>query len=111
MAGEAQVIANLNAWHARTAAAVVALAQNWAAQMEASAKQNARWTDRTSHARHGLFGTVEVRGNRVFILLGHSVDYGVFLELAHDGRYAILKPTIDAAVPEIYRTYQRLFTP
>jgi len=109
VAGEAQVIANLNAWHARTAADVVALAQNWAGRLEASAKQNAPWQDRTTHARQGLFGTVEVRGSRVFILLGHSMDYGVFLELAHDGRYAILKPTVDAAIPEIYRTYQQLF--
>ena len=109
MAGADRVIKNLQAWADRQTAAVVALAQNWAGELEARAKEGRPWTDRTSNARQGLFGRVDVEGKTVFIRLAHSVYYGIFLELARDGKYAILKPTVDAAVPEIYRTYKELW--
>lgn len=104
-----EVKRNLDEWVKRQRAAVVALANNWAGQLEGRAKANAPWTDRTANARNGLFGSTEVRGNETFIRLGHSVEYGIFLELANDGRFAILKPTIDRAVPDIHRSYKKLW--
>lgn len=109
MAGEREVVRNLRDWADRRRAAIVALAQNWAETIEGRAKENAPWRDRTGQARAGLRGETVAGRNEVKIALAHSVDYGVFLELARDGRYAILKPTLDAAVPEIYRTYKRLW--
>lgn len=109
MAGADEVIRNLRDWAERRRAAVIALAQDWAGTLEARTKQNAPWRDRTGNARNGLTGSVAVSRNEVKIALGHSVDYGVFLELARDGKYAILKPTLDAAVSEIYETYERLW--
>lgn len=109
MPGADQVVANLKAWADRRRGAVIALAQDWAGQLEGKAKEGRPWIDRTSNARTGLFGTVEVKGDQVLIRLGHAVEYGPFLELAQDGKYAILKPTLDAAVPEIYATYKRLW--
>lgn len=109
MAGEQQVIRNLRDWGQRRRAAVVALAQNWAGTLEGRAKEKGSWQDRTGLARGGLRGEVIVGRNEVKIALAHSVEYGVFLELARDGRYAILKPTLDAAVPQIYATYKRLW--
>ncbi|HHY95087.1 MAG TPA: HK97 gp10 family phage protein [Firmicutes bacterium] len=109
MAGGDEVVRNLRDWAERRRAAVVALAQDWAGELEARAKKNAPWKDRTGNARNGLTGGVLLGRNEVKITLAHSVSYGVFLELARDGRYAILKPTLDAAVPEIYRTYERMW--
>ena len=109
MAGSEQVISNLRGWAEKRPEAVVALAQDWAGQLEATAKQRAPWQDRTGNARAGLRGETVVGSNEVKIILAHSVDYGIFLELARDGRYAILKPTLDAATPDIYRTYKRLW--
>ncbi len=109
MGGADEVTKNLEAWAERQRAAVVMLAKNWAGQLEGRAKQDAPWTDRTSNARNGLFGSTEVRGNDVFIRVAHSMEYGVSLELGYDGRYAILKPTINKAAPEIERTYRRLW--
>jgi len=111
MPGGEEVIGNMKDWAERRREAVIALAKNWAGQLEGRAKENAPWENRTHNARNGLFGTTELRGlmrNEVVIRLGHSVEYGVFLELARDGRYAILKPTIDAAIPEIWDSYKRL---
>ncbi|MBT9177463.1 MAG: hypothetical protein DDT20_01796 [Firmicutes bacterium] len=100
---------NLTDWAARQRAAVIALAKNWAGQLEGQAKQDAPWKDRTGNARAGLFGSTAVKGNQVFIRVAHSMDYGVLLELGYDGRFAILKPTIDKAIPEIFSSYRRLW--
>jgi len=107
--GAAKVNKNLDDWADRQRAAVIMLAKNWAGQLEGRAKANAKWTDRTSNARNGLFGSTGIAGNEVQIYLGHSVEYGIFLELANDGRFAILKPTLDAAIPEINRDYKKLW--
>ncbi len=104
-----EVQRNLDAWAKRQRGAVVVLAKNWAGQLERRAKQNAPWTDRTSNARNGLFGSTAVEGNQVFIRVAHSMEYGVFLELANDGRFAILKPTVSDATAEIERAYRRLW--
>ena len=107
--GSAGVNKNLSDWADRQRGAVIMLAKVWVGKLEGRAKSNAKWTDRTSNARNGLFGTTEIAGNEVKIYLGHSIDYGVFLELANEGKYAILKPTIDAAIPEIHRDYKKLW--
>jgi hypothetical protein len=107
--GSGEVIRNLRNWATIRRAATVALAQNWAGTLEGRAKNDAPWQDRTGNARNGLFGAIEARTNEVIIKLGHSVEYGIFLELARDGRYAILKPTLDKAIPDIYRTYKKLW--
>ncbi|MBT9157006.1 MAG: hypothetical protein DDT37_02011 [Firmicutes bacterium] len=100
---------NLDAWAKRQRGAAVALAQSLAGQLEGRVKKNAPWTDRTSNARNGLFGSTEVRGDTVYIRVAHSMEYGVFLELANDGRFAILKPTVSGAVAEIEGSYRRLW--
>ena len=100
---------NLQAWADRQRAEVVLLAQRWAGTLEAQAKTDASWTDRTSNARNGLFGVTEIRGNEVIIRLGHTMEYGVFLELANEGKYAILKPTINSAAPRIFDSYRKLW--
>ncbi len=109
MSGVIDVIRNLNRWGGRRGAAIFAAAEVWGRTLEGRAKQDAPWIDRTAHARQGLFGTAIKQGNDVAIILTHSVQYGLWLEVARDGRYAILKPTMDAAIPEIYRAYERLW--
>ena len=109
MPGGDDVVRNLKDWSMRMLAATIALARGWAGKLESSAKENASWIDRTGNAREGLFGSTAVVGDEVMIRLGHSMDYGVFLELANDGKYAILKPTIDAAAAEIFASYRKLW--
>lgn len=64
------------------------------------AKTHAPWTDRTGAARSGLHhGPVQVEGGRLSrnrqysITFAHTVHYGIYLELANSGRYAIIAPT------------------
>jgi len=77
---------------------VAAIAQYSATQMQNDAKANASWTDRTGNARTGLFGTSEAdfAEKVVTIYLSHGavIDYGVWLELANSGRYAVIMRTM-----------------
>lgn len=84
----------------RVLRAVAAVAQYVATEMQNDAKRNASWTDRTGNARTGLFGTSEAdfAAHVVTIYLSHSavIDYGVWLELANGGRYAVIMRTMQA---------------
>lgn len=53
-------------------------------------RTNAPWTDRTGNARGGLFA----RAVEHSIVCYHTVPYGIWLEVAHDGNYRIIEPTI-----------------
>ena len=97
----------------RRKAATHALLINWAGQLEGQAKTGAPWRDRTSHARQGLRGGVERDGDLLILFLAHSVEYGIWLELAckkkemrqatwnQPGPYAIIIPTLEANLPQI----------
>lgn len=97
----------------RVLVAVTAVAQRIAAIMQDDARQNAPWTDRTGNARSGLFGTAErdVAQKMVVLYLSHGVglDYTVWLELANEGRYAVIMRTIEAHLPELRDELQGIF--
>ena len=88
----------------RKKAGLNALLLNWAGTMEGYAKSHAPWTDRTGHARQSLHGGVDVRDDQLVLYLSHGVEYGIWLELAHGGNYAIVRPTADTHLPRIRRT-------
>lgn len=68
--------------------AVTAEAEGWA-------KDNAPWTDRTGEARASIYGRGLKEGKDTIAgYIGIVVYYGVFLELAHQGKYRIVRPTL-----------------
>lgn len=69
-------------------------------QLEAEAKKNRKWIDRTGHARQRLQGGSELRPGKLIIYLQHGVDYGIYLEFAHEKKYAIVYPTLRREAPE-----------
>lgn len=88
----------------RKQAGLYALLQNWAGQMDGYAKEHAPWTDRTSHARQSLHGGVDIRGDQFYLYLSHGIEYGLWLEVANSGNYAIVGPTVDVHLPRIRQT-------
>lgn len=72
------------------------------------AKRNRPWTDRTGDARKRLTGTPEATKTGYRIKLAHGVDYGIWLELAHEKRFAIIEPTIKAMGPEVIKGFEKL---
>jgi len=81
----------------------------YAVEAEQTAKANAPWTDRTGDARKLLKGEVIDDGETLGVRLLHRVEYGKHLETANDGRYAILKPTIEALRSGFFDTARKFF--
>lgn len=103
--------ANLDRYGDRVETAIVAVAEFIGQRMQGYARQNARWQDRTGNARSGLFYQVvrEAAEKVVILYLAHTVYYGLFLELAHGERYAIIMPTIERHLAEIKRMLDEIF--
>lgn len=109
MPGAKEVKKNAEKWVDRKLVASLALAADWAARMEAHMKTHAPWQDRTGNARAGLAGRVETDGEDIVIRLKHSVDYGVYLELAHERKYAILEPTARKYARDVLKSFRDLW--
>lgn len=78
------------------------LMQTAASKMESWAKQNAPWTDRTGQARQRLTGQAYWEDSSIVVAaIAHQVDYGIWLELAHQRQYAILEKALDEHRGEI----------
>lgn len=75
--------------------------QRWGQKTENRMRREATWTDRTGAARRGLFHSVEQAANTVTVRLGHTMEYGRYLELSNGGKYAIVMPTVQAMLPEL----------
>lgn len=65
-------------------------------------KSNAPWTDRTTNARNGLAARYTGKtGTEHHLVFFHQVPYGFWLEVKHDGSYAIIRPTMDEFGPRV----------
>lgn len=88
--------------------AVKVYAETVAKDFESHAKANRPWTDRTSRARQGLTGYVRTIPKGYRIIIAHTVDYGIWLEMAHEKNYAILEPTVRLKGPEAIKGMSHL---
>lgn len=70
---------------------------------------NAPWTDRTSNARNGLFAKAFVEGGEHGEVLYHTMDYGIWLELANSGKYRIIWPSTLRAGRRVMKGLRELF--
>jgi len=95
MRGLKNVFQNMEEEEKRMKAAVMRVAKYIAEEMERYAKENAPWTDRTSNARQGLQGNTRFDEDAIYAVIAHSVEYGKWLEIAHEKKYAILKGTVN----------------
>jgi hypothetical protein len=94
------------AYIARIHIGVYRLAQSYAPRIETWMKAI------TGNARQTLWSDVFDLANRaVGVILAHGVEYGIFLELANAGRYAIIAPAIDHFGPLIWQDVQRMLRP
>jgi hypothetical protein len=102
---------NVLLYGAKLQLAIKTLADYFAQKIQDEARRNARWEDRTGNARSGLFAIAEQAATdltTIYLSHGHTVYYGVFLELCNGGKYAIILPTIQRNLPEIERQLKRL---
>ena len=97
----------------RVLQAVAAVAQYAATQMQNDAKANAPWTDRTANARTGLFGTSEADFARhvvtIYLSHGATIDYGLWLEIANSGTYAVIMRTMETHYQDVMDMLREVF--
>ncbi len=86
--------ARLRALPAAVQAETVAELQSWVGDVTGTMATNAPWTDRTGDARRNLHAWVVSVAQGAILYVGHGVPYGVNLELGHQGRFAVLWPTL-----------------
>jgi len=77
--------------------------QDAAADILNYARQNAPWEDQTGQARAGLGVEVTKSFGEVMLSLYHTVDYGLWLEVIQNGRFATIMPTLERYAPEVFR--------
>lgn len=79
-------------------------------QGEADLKAEAPWTDDSGDARRGLWakGSKLSNGTRR-ITMGHSVDYGIYLEKSNSGRFQVIMPVLLDTGRRFMRSLEHLF--
>lgn len=102
------MIQKINAAATKSDAAIAMYAENGALMLQNYAREHRPWTDRTGQARQRLIGSVSRVSAGYEIALAHGVSYGVWLELAHEARYAIIQPTIEAKGPDVLSGFNKL---
>lgn len=93
---------NLDKMSVKLGALVLMYASTKASKIESTMKLNRPWTDRTNMAKTMLSARVSQPSEAVIrITLAHGVDYGIWLELANEKKYAIIMPTVNEEGPLI----------
>lgn len=99
---------NVGNYADRLLSAVLDLVTNFAAQVEAAAKQNAPWTDQTGNARQGLTARAFKDAQAVTLMLFGTAEYQIWLEVKNEGRFAIILPTLESFYGRIMAAIERL---
>lgn len=102
------LVPRVDAYGSELMSALGRLLDYFAARIEAYAKQNARWTDRTGAARQGLRAFAETTAAGAVLYLVHSAAHGIWLELSQGGRYAIIGTTLESFYSQIMAAVRRL---
>lgn len=104
-----QVTANMEGFTDRLKAGLEVMGNTVGRNMQSYARANKPWTNRTYSARNGLESKVEWTSDDLLdIAVFHTVDYGIWLELAHGEKYAILQEARDSQVQTFKNMIQSL---
>lgn len=78
-------------------------------ELEFQMQQDAPWTDRSGDARRGLRAVASNENGIITMTLSHTVDYGYWLEVIQNGRFAIIGPTLEQEARRItYNAIRRI---
>jgi len=80
----------------------LAAATAFAPGVEDRARSNAIWEDRTGDARAGLTAEASEQGGVIYLELAHTVDYGQWLEVIQNGRFAVIMQTLEEEATPLF---------
>ena len=92
----------------RTMYAAETISKAAAAKLEAAAKRDAPWTDRSGLVRQTIQGISGWEGDKIRTGVAGNMEYSPYLELTNDKRNAVLWPTIDKLKPEILQAMSKV---
>jgi len=102
---------NLDKMPDKLGAVVLMYSTTKASEIQSKMKLNRPWTDRTGMAKALLNTTTsQPNSNTVRITLSHGVDYGIWLELAHEKNYAIIAPMVKEEGPRVVDDLKNLMS-
>lgn len=104
-----QVTANMDGFMERLKTGIDTMGNTVGRNMQSYARANKPWTNRTYSARNGLEYKAEWVSDTLYdISVFHTVDYGIWLELAHGEKYAILQEARDSQIQTFKSMIQAL---
>ena len=86
---------NLNKWMEDRIRGIAEFNKFTASKVQSESRATARWNNITGNARQGLTGVAYQMLPTLFIALHHKVDYGKYLELSNDGKFAIIEEILN----------------
>lgn len=102
---------NLDKMGTKLGALILMYSATKASELQSKMKLNRPWTDRTGMAKALLNARVSQPSKTIVrITLAHGVNYGVWLELAHEKNYAIIAPTIREEGPRVVKDLDNLMS-
>lgn len=103
------MIQELNNIENRLTAALQIVSDTAAKKMADWAKENKPWETRTGHAVEQLSGNAYWQNKDILVTaVMHNVDYGIWLELAHEKKYAVLEKAIESERLNLIAQYVKL---
>lgn len=85
------------------------VAHQRAEEMQEWGRQNAIWEDQSGRARSELTAVViDDEFGIGTIVVKHGPPWGLWLEIANNGKYAIITKMIDTFAPVLWRDLQRI---
>lgn len=67
-------------------------------------KTHAPWGDDTGRARSTLFTVTELKSSRKKIVFSHGVDYGIWLEIEHNGEHQVIMPSVHEIGKRLFKS-------
>jgi hypothetical protein len=110
--GDKKFLEVLRRYPEKVRAEIFAVAEFWAAEVikdvnrkqpPQAASRGKYWRNRTGAAASGMFVKTFNKKEVIGFLLAHSVDYGVYLELANDRQNAIIIPQLKRVFTRFWR--------
>lgn len=103
------IIDNLHSYEGKLHDAIWLVTDTVAKSMAKWAQDNAIWENQSGNARQGLHGDAFwENSNTIVCSLSHTMEYGVWLELAHERKYAILEKSIGQYQDELMNAWDKL---
>jgi hypothetical protein len=105
---------NITDLYSRRRAAVYAMALKWAGAAIREFRQRQAndfyWSNQTTTAWRTVFTSGFIDGDEIGFLMAHAISYGVYLELANNGRNQAIRPLMQAFsmffVTDVRRLYE-----